>query len=83
MNFTNSPSPNSGGVLAEHLIFLVELAEFEPISTNPKRLYIAIFVLILVIDLFPLNCRRWLTRNIVHDAVNVIDFIDDPHWDLL
>ena len=36
-----------------------------------------------LIGLFPLNSRWWFTRNIVHDTVNVVDFINDSDRDFL
>ena len=33
--------------------------------------------------LFPLHSSRWFTRNIVHDSINVCDFVDDADADFL
>jgi len=30
-----------------------------------------------VLELFPLNRRRWFRTNIIHDTIDAFDFIDD------
>lgn len=37
--------------------------------------------LILIGGLFPLNRRRWLAADVVHDTGNAVDFIDDAVGD--
>ncbi len=32
-------------------------------------------------SLLPLNGRRWLTRDVIQNAVHVLNFVDDPHGD--
>lgn len=38
-------------------------------ASQCQRMFIA--------GLFPLNRRRWLTADVIHDTGNAVDFIDD------
>lgn len=39
------------------------------------------YQLILIAGSFPLNRRRWLTADVIHDTGNAVDFIDDAVGD--
>lgn len=39
------------------------------------------YQLILIAGLFPLNRRRWLAADVIHDTGNAVDFIDDAVGD--
>lgn len=71
--------------MIQFLIFILGIVKVgcKMVALTKKTVNPLIFKGFTVFLLFPLHSSRWFARNIVHDPVDVCDFVDDADADFL